>query len=182
MDENTETSVSIPQTLFDQAEILAKRLNISQRDLFATALEHFISEQNQMPVDELNKSDPNTGTKRAVINQGDIYWLLSEDRSGSEAGIRHPHVVIQDNVLNHSRIHTLVMCALTSNLKRANLPGNVLLEMGEGNLSKPSVVEASKVSSVDKTALGEYIGSLSEGRVNQILAGMRFLETSFFGQ
>jgi len=57
-----------------------------------------------------------------------------------------------------------------------------LLEAGEANLPRQSVVEASKVSSVGKTQLGEYIGSLSEPRIPQILAGMRFLEQSFFAR
>ncbi|MEP7287574.1 MAG: type II toxin-antitoxin system PemK/MazF family toxin [Chloroflexota bacterium] len=121
-----------------------------------------------------------------AINQGDIYWIrlddLGEAEGESESGIPHPYVVIQDNVFNHSRLHTLVVCALTSNMKRASLPGNVLLDAGEANLPKQSVVEVSKVSTVDKTQLGEYIGSLTEQRINQILAGMRFLQLSFFAR
>ena len=115
-----------------------------------------------------------------VINQGDIYWLRSDMPGGSEAGVSHPQVVIQDDVLNHSRLDTVVFCALTSNLKRASLPGHVLLEPGEANLPKPSVVEVSKVSTLGKAQLGEYIGTLDRRRVEQILAGMRFLQTSFF--
>lgn len=112
-----------------------------------------------------------------TINQGDIYWVPLEESSDMETGITHPHVVVQDNILNHSRITTVVVCALTSNLKRAKSPGNVLLEAGEANLSKQSVVVVSKVSTVEKTRLGEYIGSLSEQRVREILAGMQFLQT-----
>jgi mRNA interferase MazF len=52
--------------------------------------------------------------------------------------------------------------------------------VGEANLPKQSVVEVSKVSTVEKTQLGEYIGSLTEQRTYQILAGMRFLQRSFF--
>ena len=72
------------------------------------------------------------------------------------------------------------MCALTSNLHRASEPGNVLLDVGEGNLPRQSVVVVSQVSSIDKTLLGERIGSLSEARVEQILAGLRFQQASFF--
>ena len=85
-------------------------------------------------------------------------------------------MVIQDNVINPSRINTVVVCALTTNLKRANAPGNVLLEAGEANLPKQSIVVVSQVSTVDKAQLGEYIGSLTEQRINQILAGMQFLQ------
>ncbi len=111
-----------------------------------------------------------------IVNQGDIYWILLEEPSGTETGYTHPHVIIQDNVLNHSRINTVVVCALTSNIKRAKAPGNVLLEAGEANLLKQSVVVVSQVSTVNKTQLGEYIGSLNEQRINQILAGMKFLQ------
>jgi mRNA interferase MazF len=91
-------------------------------------------------------------------------------------------VVVQDDVFNHSRITTVVVCALTSNFHRANEPGNVLLEAGEGNLPKQSVVVVSQVSSVDKARLEERIGSLSEERVEQVLAGLRFQQVSFFGR
>jgi len=110
-----------------------------------------------------------------VINQGDIYWIELGEPSGSEPGYSHPHVVLQNNVFNRSRIHTVVVCALTSNLKRGDVPGNVLLEPGEANLPKPSVVVVSQIFTVDKTQLGEYIGTLSTRRVRQILDGIRLL-------
>ena len=111
-----------------------------------------------------------------VVNQGDIYWVQLDEPSGTEPGYAHPHVVIQDNVINHSRIDTVVMCALTTNSKRANAPGNVLLEVGEANLPKQSIVVVSQVSTVNRAQLGEYIGSLTQQRINQILAGMQFLQ------
>jgi len=110
-----------------------------------------------------------------VINQGDIYWIELGEPSGSEPGYSHPHVVLQNNVFNRSRIHTVVVCALTSNLKRGDVPGNVLLEPGEANLPKPSVVVVSQIFTVDKTRLGEYIGTLSTRRMRQILDGVRLL-------
>jgi len=110
-----------------------------------------------------------------VINQGDIYWIELEEPSGSEPGYSHPHVVIQNNVFNHSRINTVVVCALTSNLNRANAPGNVLLEISETNLPRQSVVVVSQIFTVDKTQLSEYIGSVTRRRINQILAGIQLL-------
>jgi len=111
-----------------------------------------------------------------IVNQGDIYWVSLEEPGGSEPGYTHPHVVIQENVINHSRINTVVVCGLTTNLRRAKAPGNVLLESGEGNLPRQSVVVVSQVSTVEKAQLGEYIGSLTSERVDQILAGLRFLQ------
>jgi mRNA interferase MazF len=102
-----------------------------------------------------------------AIHQGDIFWVQTTD-------IPHPHVVL------HVDDRTVSVCALTSNIKRINWPGNVLLEVGEANLSKPSVVEVSKISTVDQAQLGEYIGTLTEQRMQQIHSGIRFVQTSFF--
>ncbi len=115
------------------------------------------------------------------VRRGDLFWLAPDESRGSVPGHPHPHVVVQDDVFNRSRVHTVIVCALTSNLGRASEPGNVLLEVGEGDLGRQSVVVVSQVSSVDKTALGERIGALSDERVEQILAGMRFQQRSFFG-
>jgi mRNA interferase MazF len=107
-----------------------------------------------------------------VINQGDIYWIELEEPKGSEPGYSHPHVVIQNNVFNASKINTVIVCVLTSNLKRTQAPGNVLLEKGEGNLPKQSLVLVSQIFTVDKSQLGEFIGTLAENRVKQILEGI----------
>ena len=111
-----------------------------------------------------------------VVNQGDIYWVSSQDPSGAKQDYSHPHVVVQENVINHSQSEIVVLCALTTNRKRANWPGNVLLEIGEANLSRQSVVVVSQVSIVEKAQLGQYIGSLTQPRIDQILAGRQFLQ------
>src|ERR1044071_3122465 len=103
-----------------------------------------------------------------VIKQGDVFWIEFDDPTGSGPGYKHPHVVIQNNVFNRSKINTTVVCALTSSLKRANAPGNILLDAGEANLPKQSVVVVSQIVTVDKNELGEYIGTLSRQRVRQI--------------
>jgi len=110
-----------------------------------------------------------------VINQGDIFWVDLNESSGSEPGYRHPHVVIQNNLFNRSRINTVVVCALTSNLKRAKAPGNVLLKKGEANLLKKSVVNISKTFTVNKSDLSDKIGSLTHERLNQVLEGIKLL-------
>ncbi|NOX62413.1 MAG: type II toxin-antitoxin system PemK/MazF family toxin [Chloroflexi bacterium] len=110
-----------------------------------------------------------------VINQGDVYWLDLGEPSGSGPGYRHPHVVIQNNVFNHSRINTVVVCVITSNLRRAQAPGNVVLEKGEANLPRQSVVNVSQIFTVDKRDLVEKIGVLSRKRVCEILDGVRLL-------
>jgi mRNA interferase MazF len=110
-----------------------------------------------------------------VIHQGEIYWVSLKEPSGSEPGYRHPHVVIQNNLFNQSRINTVVVASLTSNLKRAKAPGNVLLNKGEANLEKQSVVNISQIFTVNKSDLKEKIGSLGRARMDEILGGLRLL-------
>jgi mRNA interferase MazF len=112
-----------------------------------------------------------------VINQGDVFWVELGEPSGSEPGYRHPHLVIQNNVFNRSHISTVVVCSLTSNLRRAESPGNVLLEEGEANLSKPSVVNVTQIFTVNKQDLVEKIGSLSPDRIALVLDGIELLIT-----
>lgn len=104
------------------------------------------------------------------IRSGDLFWISPSETNRIASDYTHPHVIIRENTSN------VVVCALTSNLKRAKEPGNVLLEEGEANLPRQSVVMVSHISTLDKTQLGEYIGTLTGQRFDQILAGMRFLQ------
>jgi mRNA interferase MazF len=110
-----------------------------------------------------------------IIRQGDIFWVNLGPPKGSEPGYRHPHVVIQNDVFNASRINTVVVCALTSNLKRARAPGNVTLSKGEANLAKKSVVNISQVVTVNKSDLKDKIGSLPSKRIQEIIEGIKLL-------
>jgi mRNA interferase MazF len=112
-----------------------------------------------------------------VIKQGEVFWVDLGEPSGSEPAYLHPHVVIQNNVFNRSRVNTVVVCALTSNLKLAKAPGNVLLEKGEANLPKQSVVNITQLFTVNKSDLKEKIGSLSRNRLTQVLQGVELLVT-----
>lgn len=110
-----------------------------------------------------------------VIRQGDVYWISLGQPSGSGPGLLHPHVIVQNDVYNRSRVDTVVVCGVTSNLNRARIPGNVLLEEGEANLPKRSVVVVSQLYTVDKDELTEKIGTLSPVRTQQVLDGIYLL-------
>lgn len=119
-------------------------------------------------------------TSRAAIEQGDIFWISPEALRPAVPGQPHPHVVLQANVFNQSRIATVVVCALSTNMKRATEPGNVVLDAGEGNLPKQSVAVVSQLSTVEKGQLGAHVGKLTAERVQQLLDGLAFQQRSFF--
>lgn len=110
-----------------------------------------------------------------MIRQGDVYWIDLGAPSGSGPGHLHPHVVVQNDLFNRSRLSTVVVCTLTSNLKRSDSPGNVLLDEGEAGLPKRSVVNVTQLVTVDVSDLTEKIGTLSPIRVREILAGIDLL-------
>lgn len=115
----------------------------------------------------------------SIIN-GDIYWVFPDEPDRHGINCAHPYLVLQRGVLNRSRIDTVVVCALTSNRKRTNEPGDLLLEVGEASLERQSIVFVSQVSVVKKSGLGDYVGTLTAERVKQIFAGMTLQQSSFF--
>ena len=118
-----------------------------------------------------------------LINQGDVYWIHPVTEHEMEPRVHHPHVIIQDDSLNHDPLITTVsLCALTTNARKISMPGNILLDEGEASLPRQSIVEVAKIVTVAKTQLGEYIGSISENRILQILDGNRFVEASFLNR
>ncbi|MBD0344060.1 MAG: type II toxin-antitoxin system PemK/MazF family toxin [Coleofasciculus sp. Co-bin14] len=126
-----------------------------------------------------SEADKEDLVRPRLVRRGQIYWIVPNESRRTILPIRHPHVVVQDDLFNLSRISTVVMCGITSNLRRASEPGTVLLEPGEGGLERQSIVIAAQISSVYKSHLGEYIGMLSEQRVEQILSSLRFLQRAF---
>ncbi len=109
------------------------------------------------------------------INQGDIFWFDAGEPRGSSPAYSRPVVVIQNNVFNRSPLGTVLVCALTTNLRRAKAPGNVLLDENEADLPKQSVIVVSQILTIDKLELIDKIGNLSKGRINEISEGIRLI-------
>ena len=109
------------------------------------------------------------------IRQGQVYWLDFGPASGSAPAELHPCVVVQNDIFNRSAIGTSVVCLITSNLSRANAPGNVLLKKGEANLPKASVVNVSQILTVDKAEFEECAGKLSAAAAKAVSDGLHLL-------
>ena len=109
------------------------------------------------------------------IRQGQVYWIDFGPVTGSAPAQRHPCVVVQNDIFNRSAIATSVVCLITSNLSRANAPGNVLLKKGDADLPKASVVNVSQILTVDKAELVECAGKLSNTAVGAVRDGLHLL-------
>jgi mRNA interferase MazF len=107
-----------------------------------------------------------------VISQGEIWWADLPDPAGSGPGFRRPVIVVQGDSFNRSKIATVLCVPLTSNLKWADSPGNVLLEARLTGLSKDSIASVSQVVTLDKLLLTERVGKLSRAKTDLVLAGI----------
>lgn len=107
-----------------------------------------------------------------MIRQGDIWWAELEAPAGSAPGFRRPVVVVQGDSFNRSRIATVVCVPLTSNLRWAEAPGNVLLPARSTGLPKDSVANVSQLITLDRAVLIENVAKLSRRRVEAILSGI----------
>ena len=110
-----------------------------------------------------------------VIRKGSIYWVDFSPGKDSEPIGRRPGLVIQNDILNDSKLNTVVMLAITSTMKFGELPGNVILRKGEANLPKKCVINTSQIKSVDKKSIKEKIGTLSKIRRDEVHDGLKLV-------
>jgi mRNA interferase MazF len=105
------------------------------------------------------------------MRHGEVYWLRFLGL-GSEPDRRRPALVVQHDRFNRSAINTVVVAAITSNVRLAVMPGNVRLRKGEANLPRASVVNVTQLRTVDRERLEEPIGVLSATRMHEVRAGL----------
>ena len=107
-----------------------------------------------------------------VVSRGDVVWASLSDPVGSEPGFRRPVVVVQGHAFNSSRLGTVVVVPLTSNLRWAAAPGNVPFTADRTGLPKDSVANVSQIVAVDRSILSDRAGHLGEDDIALILSGI----------
>jgi len=107
-----------------------------------------------------------------VVAQGEIWWAELPQPVGSEPGYQRPVVVVQGDPLNRSRVATVVCVPLTSNLRWADAPGNVLLSARSTGLPRDSVANVSQIVALDRQILKDHVGRISSRQLGVILSGI----------
>ena len=110
-----------------------------------------------------------------VVQRGEIWWASLPEPSGSEPGYRRPLVIVQSNDFNQSRIRTVLAAVITSNLRLARAPGNVLLPAKGTGLSRDSAINVSQLITVNKTSLTENIGGITGKQLQEMDEGLRLV-------
>lgn len=108
-----------------------------------------------------------------VIQRGEIWWATLDEPRGSEPGFRRPVVVIQSDAFNRSNINTVIVAVVTSNLRLAEAPGNVLLPKRDSGLPKDSVINVSQLLTLDKSYLTDKNRRLPGPRLVELEEGLR---------
>ena len=107
-----------------------------------------------------------------MVTQGDVWWADLSDPTGSGPGFRRPVVIVQGEPLNQSALATVVCIPLTSNLRWADAPGNVLLTSKSTGLPKDSVANTSQLVALDRTVLDQRAGRLTPEKLHLVLGGL----------
>ena len=108
----------------------------------------------------------------ASLAQGQVWWAELPPPAGSAPGFRRPVLVVQGNAFNRSRIATVIVVPLTSNLRLADAPGNVLLSTRDSGLPKDSVANVSQLVTIDRVLLKDLVSQLTNRHLAQVLAGI----------
>jgi mRNA interferase MazF len=109
------------------------------------------------------------------MQRGDIWWADLPEPTGSGVGYRRPVVIVQADAFTRSRIATVIVAAVTSNLRLAAAPGNVVLPASESGLPRDSVINVSQLLTLDKTMLDAYVNRLSAGTMARLDEGIRLV-------
>ena len=109
------------------------------------------------------------------MQRGEIWWATLPVPKGSEPGYRRPLLVIQSDDFNRSRINTVIAVVITSNLRLADAPGNVLLSQKDSGLRRKSVVNISQLITVDRSLLTEKVGRLAPEKLHEVELGIRLV-------
>lgn len=108
-----------------------------------------------------------------MVARGELWWVDFGDPTGSEPGFRRPAMIVSSDRFNLSRIGTVIVTAITSNIRLAAAPGNVALQKGDGGIPKECVVNVSQTMVIDRSRLDEAIGSLPVSLVSRVDEGLR---------
>jgi mRNA interferase MazF len=107
------------------------------------------------------------------MKRGEVWWAALPTPSGSGPGFRRPVLIIQANPYNRSRIATVIVAVLTSNLSLAEAPGNVRVGKADSGLAKSSVVNVSQLFTVDRALLAERVRALPADAMQRVADGLR---------
>ena len=110
-----------------------------------------------------------------VIQRGEIWWASLPEPRGSEPGYSRPVLVVQADDFNRSRINTVIAVVITSNIRLAEAPGNVLLPRKATGLPKQSVANVSQLITVDKVFLKEKVKRLGKREFSDVEEGLRLV-------
>ena len=189
--QRVKTAISLPEDLFRLAEAAARKLKMSRSQLYATALEEYLERRKtsnitaasmkSIPAKARNctrlciprRCGPLRGKTGSSVSRGEIWWADLPEPRGSEPGYRRPVLVIQANSFNRSRIQTVIVAVISSNLRLAEAPGNVLLPAKVSGLPHDSVVNVSQLLTLDRSFLTEAVDKLPGRLLAEVDMGLK---------
>lgn len=122
-----------------------------------------------------SRASPQHNWLASKMKRGEVWWASLPTPTGSDPGFRRPVLVVQSNPFNESRIATVIVASITSNLGLADAPGNVRLSKSEAGLPKASVINVSQILTLDSALLTSRVGSLPSTVMRRVDEGLRLV-------
>ena len=110
-----------------------------------------------------------------VVTRGEIWWANLPEPMGSEPGFPHPIIILQSDDFNRTKLNTVIGAVITTNLRLADMPGNLLLNVATSGLTKDSVVNVTQIVTIDKRSLIEHVSRLADRKMEQLDVGIRLV-------
>ena len=107
--------------------------------------------------------------------RGEIWWADFGIPFGSEPGFRRPVLIVQDDSYTKSRLNTVIVLPLTTNLLLENAPGNVFIERSETGLRKDSVIVVTQLYAIDKQRFIERVDQIKKTTMDDVEQGIKLV-------
>jgi mRNA interferase MazF len=109
------------------------------------------------------------------MTRGELWWVDYGIPYGSEPGFRRPVLIVQNDFFNNSKIHTVIVIPLSTNLLLGEVPGNILINKKESKLLKDSVIIVSQIGVIDRQRLVEKISKVTQNIMGKVEKNIAFL-------
>lgn len=107
--------------------------------------------------------------------RGEIWWADFGIPFGSEPGYNRPVLIVQDDTFNKSKINTIVVLPLTTNLLLENAPGNIFIKKEESGMPKDSIIVVSQLYAIDRQRLLEQLSKLQMAIMKEVESGIKLV-------
>ncbi|RSL33742.1 type II toxin-antitoxin system PemK/MazF family toxin [Salibacterium salarium] len=122
-------------------------------------------------MDDLSDTSHNHHQSKKVVKRGDVFFADLSPVVGSEQGGVRPVLIIQNDIGNRFS-PTVIVAAITAQIKKAKLPTHVEIDAAKHRFDRDSVILLEQIRTIDKQRLTDKITHLDEDTMDRVKNGL----------